>query len=59
MDVDLSKLWKRVEDRGARRGAAHGVAKSQDTPERLDNNNRLNTALHIVRQGFAAHPSHT
>ena len=29
MDMNLSKLWKRVEDRGAWRVIVHGVAKSQ------------------------------
>ena len=28
MDVNLSKLWKMVKDREARRAAIHGVAKS-------------------------------
>jgi len=28
-DKDLSKLWEIVEDRGAWRAAAHGVAKSR------------------------------
>ena len=29
MDMNLSKLWEIVEDRGAWRAAAHGVAKSR------------------------------
>ena len=29
MDMNLSKLWKIVEDRGAWRAAVHGVTKSQ------------------------------
>ena len=29
MDMNLSKLWKRVEDRGAWCLIVHGVAKSQ------------------------------
>ena len=28
-DTNMSKLWKRVEDREARPAAVHGVAKSQ------------------------------
>ena len=28
MDINMSKLWKIVEDRGAWHAAAHGVAKS-------------------------------
>ena len=29
VDVDLSKLWEKVEDRGAWCAAVHGVTKSQ------------------------------
>ena len=29
MDMNLSKLWEMVEDRGAWRAAAHGITKSQ------------------------------
>ena len=29
MDMNLSKLWEIVEDRGACRAAVHGAAKSQ------------------------------
>ena len=28
MDVNLSKLWEKVKDRGAWRAAVHGIAKS-------------------------------
>ena len=29
MDMNLSKLWETVENRGARRATVHGVLKSQ------------------------------
>ena len=29
MDMNLSKLWKTVEDRGAWRAAIHGITKGQ------------------------------
>ena len=29
MDINLSKLWETVEDRGAWHASVHGVAKSQ------------------------------
>ena len=32
MDLNLSKLWKIVEDRGAWRAGVHGVAKSWIQP---------------------------
>ena len=32
MDMSLSKLWEIVEDRGAWRGAVHGVVKSWTCP---------------------------
>ena len=30
MDINLSKLWETVKDRGAWRAAVHGVAKELD-----------------------------
>ena len=38
MDMNLSKLWEIVEDRGSWHAAVHGVTKSQ-TP--LNNNNNI------------------
>ena len=35
MDMNLSKFWEIVEDRGARSVAVHGVAKSLDATEQL------------------------
>ena len=32
MDMNLSKLWEIVEDRGARCASVHGVTKSQTRP---------------------------
>ena len=39
MDMNLSKLWAIVKDRGAKHTAVHGVAES-DMIERLSNNNK-------------------
>ena len=42
MDMNLSKLWEIVEDRGAGRDAVHGVSGvRRDLPTELINNNTL------------------
>ena len=41
-DMNLSKLQEIVKDRGAWRAAVHGVTKSQDTTQRLNNNKKMN-----------------
>ena len=42
MDMNLSKLQEIVKDRGDWRAALHGVTKSQDTTQRLNNNKKMN-----------------
>ena len=41
VDMNLSKLWETVEDRGALHAAVHGIAKSQTW---LSNNNKWTAA---------------
>ena len=40
MDMDMSKLWEIMEDRGAWSAAIHRVAKNQTGLKRLNNNER-------------------
>ena len=40
MDMNLSKLWEIVEDRGAWHAAVHGGHKESDTTYQLNNNNK-------------------
>ena len=40
VDMNLSKLWEIVEDRGAWHAAVHGGHKESDTTYQLNNNNK-------------------
>ena len=40
MDMNLSKFWETVKDKGAWCAAVHGVTKMLDRTEQLGNNNR-------------------
>ena len=48
MDMNLSKLWEIVEDRGGWCAAVHGVA-DLDMTEWLNNNITLNTHINIFK----------
>ena len=47
MDMNLSKFWEIVKDRGAWRAAVHGVAKS-DRTEQLSNNWEPWQVVHLL-----------
>ena len=48
MDMNLSKLWETVKDRGAWRAVVHGVAKSQT---RLSNWTTTNRTSWVINDG--------
>ena len=44
-DTNLSKLWERVDDRGAWRAAVHGVTKSRTRLKWLNNNVHIHICM--------------